>query len=610
MPPRRRSIRKDGAARAAVEPSVSPAPRGLVVSAFFASFALPNLVTSGPWFYNGLHLMKWTVTLAPLALLGVVAGVRLLRFGPDRTGFRLDGFALAWLGLVLFVSVQPAWAGIRSWPTFFREWFFFASLWLSYALVFWLTNRRLVRGLIWGALVNAALSVVFAELQVRGLHEVLFLVMPAPGHYIANTGQANMLALWTAMAGLGGAFLFLSSEGGRLERVSLACLTGVVFWGLISSASRSGILSFVAGFVALAAWLLRLEGRVRLKGIAFVALLFAAVLAVNTSASPKNAARLVDKVEDMVTNPLSIANRDGIWATSWTMFASHPLSGLGLGQFKWHYIDAANEMLRRWPGFKRQYTHWAHNEFLQWMAEGGLAGAALLFFLWGWWAWGAARAFVARRMVSPEAVWGSAMVVLFGFNALWTRPFHRIENAVWLALAFAVTNRELLGWKVRDPSAMNPPRDDRGERPRAVAYRLLGGVVCSASLAGLLYLADGIRADRLLFVTMSGVWERDVAESAKLFDRACESPMIRDEAERERAYFIIHLADVTHNARLLAEGLKDMKDYFEKQPHEREMFFLRDWALKLGDEDFLNYMESFFGPETSEDERYQVESSR
>ena len=564
--------------------------RCFLFCAFFLVFVLPNLIFSGEFFFSTLHLMKWAATLAPLAILGAATGFQVLRNGTERTDFRLDGFAVVWLALLLYMTVQPFWAPPRSTVTFFQEWFFFGSLWLAYTLASLLADGKLVRALLWGALLNAAVSVLFAELQMRGLNGPFPFILPTPGNYIANTGQQNMFALWMAISGLGGIFLFFSTTGPRrfFANTSIVLLLVVVFWGLISSTSRSGILSLTAGFLVLSIFSLRLEGRRNLLKASCVLLLFAAVLTANVSWNPSTGAALTSKMENLIENPLSFAHRDSIWATSWTMFARNPIKGVGLGQYKWHYIDAQNQMLHRWPHLKWQYTHWAHNEFLQWMAEGGVVGAALMFFLWLWWGWGALRAFVKKTPLSPEAVWGSALAALFLVNALWTRPFHRIENAVWLALAFAVTNRELL------PPLLPTPPPEQFKR----GGRLLGGVVCLVSLIGLLYLGNGIYGDRLLRLsTMEG---RDAAEIASLLDRAYRSPMVRDIAEKQRAYFRIHLGEAANDAEMLAGGLNDLIAYFEKQPHVQELNFLRGWAGRLNDQQFRDYMESFQPPASAE----------
>lgn len=584
---KKRASRRGGRGAAAL-PGMPLAPAWLTTACFLTSFALPNLVFSNDYFFNTLHIMKWALTAAPLAILGAAAGFRLLRRGPGATGFRIDGFALVWLALLLFTAVQPLWAPPRSPVTLAREWFFFALLWLVYLLALNLAGGRLVRALLWGALANAVISVLFAELQIRGLSDSFFFILNTPGNYIANTGQQNMFALWMAIAGAGGAFLFMSRGEQGERRVSLAeaaafLLTGVVFYGLIASTSRSGILSLAAALFVLFAFCLRREGKKALPRAAGLAVLFVALFAATVTLNQSRGAALMDKMEDVVEKPLSIANRDSIWAASWAMFATHPLKGVGLGQYKWNYIDATKEMKRRWPSIEPKYTHWAHNEFLQWLAEGGVLGAALMFFLWLWWGWSLARAFVRREELSPEAVWGSSVVALFFANALWTRPFHRIENAVWLALAFAVTNRELL----RLPARIAPP-----ERLKSRGGRLLGGVVCLVSIAGLVYLGNGVYGDRMLRIAAESRGG-DVAVIMDYFKKAYRSPLVSDIAEREVGYFSVRLGGTTGNTDLIAEGLNALMRHFEKQPNVEDLNYLRDWAWELGDERFINHLQGY-----------------
>ena len=171
------------------------AQRALLVCAFFLSFTAPNLIFSGEFFFSTLHLMKWATAMIPLTVVGLWAGFRVLRRGTEATGFRLDGFAVVWLTLLLYMTVQPLWAGVRSVETLYQEWFFFAFLWMVYVLCTLTMDGRVLRALLWGGLANAAVNVVFAELQIRGLNETYPFILPTPGHYIGNTGQQNMFAL-------------------------------------------------------------------------------------------------------------------------------------------------------------------------------------------------------------------------------------------------------------------------------------------------------------------------------------------------------------------------------------------------------------------------------
>ena len=255
--------------RPSKKPKVSPAktPEDIKISivpgllsfcAFSISFILPNIVFSGPFFFDVLHLMKWTTSLAPIAALGIIAGYKVVRHGAKNTLFKIDGFAFVWLLLLFYVTIQPLWARPRSMETFYQEWFFFASLWLVYVLASILADRPLLHFLLWGSLCNAACSVIFAELQSRGMETAFFFIFPSGGQggYIANTGQQNMFALWMAISGLNGVFLLFSSRdlssGKKILRsaVLLSLLT-LVFYGLASTTSRSGILSLGIGFMTL-----------------------------------------------------------------------------------------------------------------------------------------------------------------------------------------------------------------------------------------------------------------------------------------------------------------------------------------------------------------------
>ncbi len=556
-------------------------PKRAALLLFLLAFVLPNLVFSGPWFYSTLHLMKWALVFFPIAVAGMAAGYVILRRGTTATGFRLDGFAIVWLFLLLYVTMQPFWSGLRSPGTFFSEWFFFSALWLIYVLAASMEKGDFLAPLLWGSLANCVISVLFAELQVRELNGPFFFILPTPGYYIANTGQQNMFSLWLAMGGLNGTALLLRGERRNLKGLLLMFLLAADFWGLISTTSRSGILAFAAGFAVLSAMTLRNRAGRWGRRLLAAALLFAAVFGMNIYLNEGRWSILLYKMDDIVKKPLSIANRDSIWATSWTMFKERPLRGVGLGQYKWHYLDAQRDMLKRWPHMKWQYTHWAHNEFLQWFAESGLVGGILFLFLWLWWGISAFRAFLKKKDLSQEALWGSAMISLFLFNALWTRPFHRIENVLWLSLAFALTNREVLV-----PLFPSPPP---GEFEKG--GRLLAGVIFIVSLLGVIYLGSGIWGDRQL--RLAGDPELPGEESLLFIEKASRSPMVRELAEKQRAYGLIALGQERKNPGMVSEGLNELMIFFRKQPHVKELGYLTGWSKRLENEplyrEFLSY---------------------
>ena len=201
-----------------------------------------------------------------------------------------------------------------------------------------------------------------------------------------------------------------------------------------------------------------------------------------------------------------------------------------------------------------------------------------MFFLWLWWGW--AWPGVCPREAFPEAVWGSVVALFFADAG---RAFHRIENAVWLALAFAVTNRELL----RLPARLAPP-----ERLKSRGGRLLGGAVCLVSIAGLVYLGNGVYGDRMLRIAAESRGG-DVAVIMDYFKKAYRSPLVSDIAEREVGYFSVRLGGTTGNTDLIAEGLNALMRHFEKQPNVEDLNYLRDWAWELGDERFINHLQGY-----------------
>ena len=165
--------------------------------------------------------MKWCFALVPVGLLALCAGGQTLLDG-ERGPLRLDVMGLYWLFFLVFVTLQPLWVPLRSVPGWQREWFFFAGCVVFYLAAFSFFKENWLRPILWMAALNATINGIFAELQVRGMVAPLRglkLVMQTPGHYIGNTGQQNMFALWLAMALFSSLFLFVCC-GGLFAKIS------------------------------------------------------------------------------------------------------------------------------------------------------------------------------------------------------------------------------------------------------------------------------------------------------------------------------------------------------------------------------------------------------
>ena len=602
------SGRTAGAALNAPVPLVPPA---LLIPLWFAALALPNLVYSGVSFYDTLHIMKWTVTGVPIAIALLVAGARLVLYGRDRIRFEVDLFGALWAVLLLYCVAQPAWVRISSFTTLVHELVCFAAVWAFYVLSMASFPNRAIRPLLWLANINAALNVLFAELQIRNLNDLAFLrdipvlgglsglgslILPTPYNYIGNTAQQNMFGLWMAICVMSSVYLYIayaSTPDGKRRHPAVTALNlllmAVNIWGLWNSTSRSGILSLLVGLSVLGLVVLVHFGRDYARRLGAVILLFAAVLGGAMLMNRERAAELVAKTVDMVQDAGTVGGRRGIWTTSWTMFKQHP-QGVGVGQFKWHYLEAQREAFKT-HDYNWQYTHWAHNEFLQWFCEAGVAGGAVLLLMFGLWFFTFFGKVFRRDLLSPEVIWGCALVALILFNALWTRPFHRIENTLWLALAFAVTNREVLkgrlGWRASFSSGFT---------------KLLGVSFVAASLVGLIYLGSGIEGNLLLRQALS---TRSATVQRGLLERAARHPMVREEALKNLGYHYFQVGEQTNDVQTMVQGFSLLWQHFLREPHTEDLSTLLQWAQRFQQVETLKELVSYLKPGT-----YRLETQK
>jgi O-antigen ligase len=555
------------------------------------SLALPNLVYSGVYWYDTLHLIKWVVAGVPVGVALVVAGARLALYGRERVDFRVDLFGTIWLGLLTYAMMQSLWISIPSKTSFIQELICFAAVWAFYVISWNSFPNRTVRPLLWLANINAAINVVFAELQMRNLNGFTHLILPTPGNYIGNTGQQNMFGLWMAICVMSSIYLYIAyatTPSGKKRHPVVTILNILLMcvnmWGLLNSTSRSALVSLAVALVVLAFITLRQFGSGYAKRLGHVAIAFLLLLAVVFAVNPGRATELVAKVRDMFTNMETFGGRDGIWATSFTMFKMQPVSGVGIGQYKWHYLEAQREMFKDYPDKQWQYTHWAHNEFLQWFCEGGILGGALLLALWGLWGGLLVGALARRKDAALEVIWACALVTLISCNALWTRPFHRIENILWLSLGFAISNRDMA-------TALMPRKIFSLGR----LSRVCGAILLTASLGSLYYLADGMVGDRTIREALS---TQNPSVQRGLLEQASTHFMVHNEALKNLGYHYLQVGERTQDFQTLSRGFQLLWQHFLREPHSEELRVLLDWSQRFQSVEVLRTLASYLKPDS------------
>ena len=566
-------------------------PMLLLAPLWFISLALPNLVYSGVSWYDTLHIVKWAVASIPMGIAVLIAGLRLAYYGRKRIDFRVDLFGTLWMILLAYTMTQAVWVDVSSRTSFVHELLCFVAVWAFYVVSWNSFPDRVIRPLLWLANVNAAVNVVFAELQIRNLNGFTRLILPTPGNYIGNTGQQNMFGLWMAICVMSSIYLYIAyatTPSGKKRHPVVTglnlMLMGINVWGLLNSTSRSALYSLVVALVLMILITLLQFGKDYAKRLMHVGVLFVLILVASFVTSQDRMAEMVSKTVDMVKHVETIGGRDGIWATSRAMFKMHPFTGVGIGQYKWHYLEAQREMFKSHPDKSWQYTHWAHNEFLQWFCEGGIIGGFLLLSMWGVWGFFLIKMLWRREHVASEVIWACSLIALVSFNALWTRPFHRIENILWLSLAFAISNRAMV-------LALAPSK----AFPLDNLARVCGVVFCVASFSGLYYLIDGMVGDRMLREALNS---QNATVQRNLLQKAGARFMVREDVFKNLGYHYMRFGSQTQDLDSLDKGFGMIWQHFQREPHSEEMGFLLDWSQRFQNIPILETLVSYLKPGT------------
>jgi tetratricopeptide (TPR) repeat protein len=214
--------------------------------------------------------------------------------------------------------------------------------------------------------------------HARGSNAVLFWLRPeqyemrASGTYLCPNHFAHLLAvtlcICTALVGL-------KSAG-----VPLRLLAGygiiVCIPPLFLSASRSGWLGAACGITVTAGLL---AGRRSFKRMLMCLLIVLLVLILLLVLAWFSSDMFQERLQgmDLSSPDGAVAVRLSIWKDMIPMIQDRLLWGFGGGSFRWVYPAYKTHWMQEW-------ARYAHNEYLQALAEYGVVGLALLILCWGW----------------------------------------------------------------------------------------------------------------------------------------------------------------------------------------------------------------------------------
>ena len=256
---------------------------------------------------------------------------------------------------------------------------------------------------------------------------------------IGTLNQPNNFADYLGCALISVAFLY-ARDALRALPTLLAALPLVVGMTLSGSRSSWGYVLIVFALVPL----LRPSGRTgeakRVLQFACYALaLFLLVQALNLytgaftgpEGRPESSGeRLIRYLEIGGTGVRPI--RLQLFLYAWLMFLSHPLLGVGFGEFAWRAFELSAGLPDPFPpGLDRH----SHNLFLQLLAETGIAGLLCIAIPLVFW--------ISRtpwRSVTPERCWALGVLSVIGFHSMVEFPLWHANFLGAFALLFGLAS--------------------------------------------------------------------------------------------------------------------------------------------------------------------------
>lgn len=357
--------------------SIDPLPEAISTSIVFILAAL--------WFLQGalsgkLFVKQHAVVLPCLALI-IYAALQAIPFGQVET-------ADASIKTARSISLDP----YETWHVILR----FAAYTLYGAMLLrFISNGKRLQWLIFTIILTATASALFGfylKTTARNKPDSLLPRIFTTRGFAQFINKNNFAYLMEMSAGLAAGFLVSRGINKRALVFCLAALP-VIIAGLVLSMSRGGVISLIVQslFAGLIVALTRFqkhdeeenEDDKPIKSVRSITtrvpIAFALVLAITIGVFWFGGDDLISKFEATPTN-FSVGaleqnvSRKQIWQATWSLFKDNPIAGVGFGAY-WvgvtNYDDTTGNMA----------LHQAHNDYLEFLASGGIISLALVVWL-------------------------------------------------------------------------------------------------------------------------------------------------------------------------------------------------------------------------------------
>lgn len=320
---------------------------------------------------------------------------------PKEMAFRAEAIALALTGVFAVTAPRASWRDVlAALPR--REWYLLAAvaIWsivatmtstnrplseaslvtIAAAIAIYIATRLVAPGvrlpalfvIFAGALANA----VVVTLQELRIWNPFVFPTEIQGHMqsVGLLGNANDVG--TLLAGPAVAALIAAVAVKDWRRLLFGAAAAILFTGIAMSQTRTAMIAFVAGTIV--AMLLRPWRQA--VAVAAVLVIFAAVALRPSTGIGSNFRRLLTAARQH-DYPTLFSERLVPFLSAVEMVRAHPVTGVGPGAFKYHFMLTRLALETRYPpqwtrGWPMNFGE-THNDHLQVAAETGLPGYAL-----------------------------------------------------------------------------------------------------------------------------------------------------------------------------------------------------------------------------------------
>jgi O-antigen ligase len=215
-------------------------------------------------------------------------------------------------------------------------------------------QEKTVKSILLLTIIGAAFSVIYGFVRFKfgyPPHDRL------AGTFASPVSFGNIIALINL---LGVSYILFKLYRNRYEAALVFAANIIIFFGLIFTATRGGIIAFLAGAVFIIVYVLRLKG-------VFLTIIILSTLALCVYMAPGLNKKFMETIFMFSSPDTSLGWRFVLWKAAFEVFKENPIFGVGFNNLHKIYLEL-------FPIHNGSIAH-AHSNFLQILAEHGLLGA-------------------------------------------------------------------------------------------------------------------------------------------------------------------------------------------------------------------------------------------